>query len=135
MDETIHRGAPAPSPAGEESAGELVREALDETRALVRLEVALAREEIKDELTKAKVGAAAIGGAAAAGVMGGTLCLVAMAAAFSAMWLAALILGVIVLVCGAAAALLGWRALPKRLMNETRDRLELHVKQLKERIV
>jgi len=134
MAETIHRDAPTRPPDVEESAGELVREALDETRALVRLEVALAHEEVKAELAKAKVGAIAMGGATAAGVAGGTLCLVAIAAAFSAIWLAALILGLIVLLCAAAAALVGWRALPKRLMNETRDRLELQVKQLRERI-
>lgn len=133
MAEPIDRDGSVSSAAGADSAGQLVREALDETRALVRLEVALAHEEIKTELARARVGAVALAAGAAAGLAGGTLCLVAIAASFSVAWLAALVLGIVVLSLGGAAALLGWRALPKRLMSETRQRFEIEVRQFKER--
>lgn len=142
MAEAIHHGALARRPADEDgvgpvredSAGDLVREAIAETRELVRLEVALAREEIKTEMTRAKAGAIAMAVAATAAVCGLTLCLVAIAAAFSVIWLAALVLGAILLLGAGAAALLGWKAVPKRLMGSTRERLQTDVKQLKERI-
>jgi hypothetical protein len=134
MAEAIDRDALAQRPAHDDSAGELVREAIAETRELVRLEVALAREEIKTELARAKAGAIAIAVAATAAVCGFTLCLVAIAAAFSAIWLAALIIGAILLAGAGAAALLGWKAVPKRPMGSTRERLQTDVKQLRERI-
>jgi hypothetical protein len=67
-------------------------------------------------------------------VCGLTLLLVAIAAAFSAVWLAALVIGAILLLGAAAGALLGWRAVPKRLMGGTRERLQTDVKHLKERV-
>lgn len=135
MAEAIRRDALAQRPADEESAGELVRDAIEETRELVRLEVALAREELKTEVAQAKAGAIAMAVAATAAVSGCTLCLVAIAAAFSAIWLAALIIGAILLVGAGAAALLAWKAMPKRVMGGTRERLQTDVKQLKERTV
>lgn len=134
MVEAIGDGASAQPSDDTETATELVREAIDETRHLVALEVALAREEIKAEIAHAKVGAMTLAGASAVGLSGCTLCLVALAAAFSTLWLAALVLGAILLLCAGAAAFLGWRAIPKRPMSGTRERLESNVKQLKERI-
>ena len=62
-EDTLHRTRPA-SADGEEPASRLVRQALDETRNLVRLEVALARDELRRELGHVKVGAVALAGAA-----------------------------------------------------------------------
>lgn len=104
--------------------GDLVVEALDETRELARLEVALAREDFKSEITKAKTGALTLAGAAAAAPAGIALCLVALAATFPVRWLAALVLGGALLVVATAAGLIGWRALPKRPMLKTRGRLQ-----------
>jgi hypothetical protein len=135
MAETSARGAPAPPTDAQEPTGQLLRDALEETRELVRLEVALAREEIKAEMAKARGGAIAMAGGVAAALSGVTLCLVAIAAAFSVTWLAALILGIFLLASAGAAGLFGWRALPRRLLRETRDRFEADVKGIKERIV
>ncbi len=118
----------------QEPTAQLIREAVDETRQLVRLEVALAREELKAELTKARAGAIAVGAAGAAALCALTLFLVTIALAFGSPWLAALIIGAIVLTLAAAIGLGGWKMLPKRPLGETRERLESDLKQLKERI-
>jgi membrane protein implicated in regulation of membrane protease activity len=59
---------------------------------------------------------------------------VALAAAFIPMWLAALVVGGALLLVAAILAAVGWRALPRKPLAETRARLESDVKQLRERI-
>jgi len=123
-----------PAPEAEEPTGELIREALEETRDLVRLEVALAREELKAELTHAKVGGFALASAAGAGISAFTMFMVTIALAFRWSWLAALIIGGILLCLAGALALGGWKSVPKEPLVETRERVESDLKQLKERI-
>jgi hypothetical protein len=117
-----------------EPTAELVREALDDTRELVRLEVALAREELTAEITRAKAGAIALGTAGALAVSAFTMFMVAIAVAFDLPWLAALLVGVILLATSAAIGYGGYRAMPRKPLGETRERLEADLKQLKERI-
>lgn len=124
---------PQQSTQQEHSTAELVREALEETRALVRLELALAREELRSELSRAKVGAVTLGAAAAAGVCALSLLLVSIAAAFAVEWLAALVLGGIMLALSAALAVGGWKSVPKQALPETRERIESDLKQIEER--
>jgi hypothetical protein len=118
----------------DEPTGALIREAIDEAGTLARLEVALAREEIHTEIARMRSGVTALASAAAAALAGVVMLLAAIALAFVQAWLVALILGGILFVCAAAAGLYGWRALPKRPMNGTRERLESDLKQLRERI-
>jgi hypothetical protein len=119
----------------QERTAELFREAIDETRELARLEVELAKEELWTELRSAKVGAITMGAGAGAALSGVTVCLVAIAMAFHREWLAALIIGGILLVLAAALVLGGYAALPRRpLLGETKERLEADIKQLKERV-
>jgi hypothetical protein len=120
--------------APEAPTAELVREALDETRELVRLEVALAREELTAELSRAKVAVASLAAAGALVVCGLTLVLAAIALAFTKAWLVALVLGLILTVLSCAVGLGGWKSLPRKLLGETRGRIESDLKQLKERI-
>ncbi len=128
------RSAPGDAPGGDQPTAELIREALDETRELVRLEVALAREEITAELRQAKAGGVAAGAAIATGLAGFTMFMVTIALAFSMKWFAALIIGGI-LVCMAGACAYGaWKLLPTRPMGDTRERLQSDLRQLKERI-
>lgn len=117
-----------------EPTGELIREALDETRELVKLEVALAREELKAELTQAKAAGISIGAAGALALSALTMFFVTIAAAFSLMWLASLILGGILLVVAGLLGFLGYKALPRKPLVETKERFESDVKQLRERI-
>src|SRR5262249_13042181 len=117
-----------------EPTAELVREALDETRELVRLEVALAREELTAEISRAKAAIAFLASAGALVVSGVTLMLAAIALAFTKAWLVALVLGAILVVLAAAIGLGGWKSIPRKLLGETRERIESDLKQLKERI-
>ena len=112
----------------------LVREALDETRDLVRLEVALAREELKAELARAKAAGVALGAAGGLSIAAFTMFMATIALAFSMMWLAALLIGAILMLLAGAMGLAGWRALPRKPLGETKERLESDLKQLKERI-
>jgi uncharacterized membrane protein YqjE len=112
----------------------LLREALDETRDLVRLEVELARVELKAELTRAMAAGVALGAAGALSIAGFAMFMVAIATAFSMTWLAALLIGVVLALLAGAAGLAGWKALPRKPLGETKERLESDLKQLKERI-
>jgi uncharacterized membrane protein YqjE len=119
----------------QERTSELFREAIDETRELARLEVELAKEELWSELRSAKLGGIAIGAGAGAALSGVTLCFVAIAMGFRMEWLAALVIGGILLVLAAALVLGGFRALPRRpLLPETQERIGTDLKQLKERV-
>jgi hypothetical protein len=119
----------------QERTAELLREAIDETRELGRLEVELAKEELWTELRSAKLGAITIGAGAGAALTGVAMCFVAIAMAFRMEWLAALIIGGILLVLGAALAIGGYTALPRRpLLGETRERIGTDLEQLKERV-
>jgi hypothetical protein len=119
----------------QEPTAELVREAIDETRELARLEVELAKEELLTELQQAKAGGIAIGAGAGAALSGVTLCLVAIAMAFRMEWVAALVIGGILLALAALLGLGGYKALPRRpLLGETKERVQTDLKQLKERV-
>jgi uncharacterized membrane protein YqjE len=119
----------------QERTAELVREAIDETRELGRLEVQLAKEELLSELRQAKAGGITIGVGAAVALMGVTLFFVAIAMAFDKEAVAALAVGGMLLVLGALLALVGTRVLPGRpLLGETKERLQTDLKQLKERV-
>jgi hypothetical protein len=117
-----------------EPTAHLVRDALDQTRELARLEVALARQEITAGIAQAKVGAITMGAAAVAALSALAMFLVAIAAAFRTLWLSALVLGGILVVLALVLGLAGWRAIPKRPLLGTRERLETDLKDLKERV-
>jgi hypothetical protein len=125
--EDLQRGEAEPT-------AELVREALDETRELVRLEVALARQELTAELSRAKAGVASFAAAGVLGVCGLTLMLAAIPLAFRMAWLVALVLGAVLAVVACAIALGSWMGRPRKLLGETRERIQSDLKQLKERI-
>jgi hypothetical protein len=119
----------------QEPTAELVREAIDETRELARLEVELAKEELWSELRQAKAGAISIGAGAGAALSGVTLCFVAIAMAFRMEWLAALVIGGILLALAALLALAGYKGLPRRpFLGGTKERVQMDLKQLKERV-
>lgn len=125
---------PVGTPQEHEATSELFREAVDETRELVRLEVELAKEELRSELSRAKIGGIAIGSAGALAVSGITMGFVCIAMAFRMEWLAALILCGILLVLAGVLAFGGLKALPRRPLEQTKERIETDLKQLKERV-
>jgi hypothetical protein len=130
IDQTMADG---PSQRGE-TATQLVREALEQMRELVRLEVALAREEARDEWVRARAAAVALGGGAVFALMGLTMLLVAIATGMPHITIAALAIGAIVIGLGGALGLVGYSALPRKPMVGTKERIETDLKQLKERV-
>lgn len=111
MSGTTPTGAPAGTPAGSEpTTGRLVHDLTEQTRELVRGEVALAKAELSDTVKHAGIGAGLFGGAGVIALYGvGALVAAAIAglAVVLDVWLAALIVGVVLLAVAGVAALLG----------------------------
>lgn len=118
----------------EASTADLVREALDEAKELVRIEIEIAKNEVEKEIAQAKKAAVGFGVALGAGVL--VLCLLAVALVFAVggTAVAALIVAACLLVLGGAAAFAGYSILPKKPLETTRHRLRSDVTQLKEHI-
>lgn len=114
---------------------DVAKQVLADARELIALEVELAKDEVKDELAKAKQ--AAIGAAAA--VVALLLCLatalVALILALGGAPLHALIVAVVLLLAAGAAGAYAYSALPKRPLGKTRDRLADDAERLKEHVV
>jgi uncharacterized membrane protein YqjE len=118
----------------ETSTVDLVKEAMDEAKELVRLEVALAKEEVKEELQHVKHAAIGFGIAAAASVLVLCLLAVALVLALGGTPVAALAVAGGMLLIGALAAWVAYGMLPKKPLEKTRHRLESDMNQLKEHI-
>lgn len=130
-DETARGSAVAPY---EPPVADLIRDVLGDTGELVRIEVALARDEVRREVTAARTGAIALGAAAAASVAAITMFAVAIVLRFELGWVGALVAGAILLGAALVLGLVGWKALPTSPMGETKGRLQQNVERLKERI-
>jgi hypothetical protein len=115
------------------SAADLVRDAIDEARELVRLEVALAKDEARTELYETRAGAIALGVTATLAILGLAMLLVALVLAIQVGWAAPLICGVILLACAALGAYVAWKVFPKKPLDETRRRLSADVSELRSR--
>jgi hypothetical protein len=115
-------------------ASDLIREAVEETRELVRLEIALARAEVAREIALAKTAGVAIASATVSVVSSFTLFLVALASAFGNAGFAALVLGCVLLATAVVLGFIGYKALPRALLGETRERLRSDLQQVKEHL-
>jgi urease accessory protein UreF len=113
---------------------ELVREALEATRDLVRIEIALAREEIGRQVAAAKRGAVAFAVAAVAAIVALSMILAALALAMPSAAVAAALIAAVLFAVAVTLGALGWRSLPKKPLARTQSRLENDVKKVKERI-
>lgn len=94
----------------EPSAAELVKQVAEQTRRLIRQEIALARLEISDKAKHAGIGAGMLGGAAMVAFFGvGTLIamLVLLLATALDAWLAALVVAVALLALAGILAIAG----------------------------
>jgi Flp pilus assembly protein TadB len=118
----------------EASTADLVREAIDEAKELVRIEIEIAKNEVEREIKQAKKAAVGLGVALAAGVL--VLCLLAVALVLALGGTPGAALGVAgaALVIGAVAGYAGYVVLPKKPLTTTRRRLRTDVNQLKEHI-
>ena len=105
---------------------ELVRHAMTEMKLLVRAEMLHARTEMKQELREARNAGILLGLSLLLAPAGVGVAAMAIVLAFSAeQWVAALVLGVILLLAAALLALFAVKRLPKKPLARTRDRLKL----------
>jgi hypothetical protein len=111
---------------------ELVKEALEDAKELVRLEVALAKREAREEARAARSSGIALGLAGALALLGVQALLVALCLAVGD-WLFALVTGGVALVVSGIVAGAALRHVPKKPLDETRRRLQSDVRELKER--
>jgi hypothetical protein len=107
------------------STTELLRDLSDEVRRLLRAELSLAGQELRQQSRQAGIGVGAFGLAGIATLYGVAALLAAAALALAIVlpgWLAALIVGVVVLLVAGASALLGKRKV-RRAMPPMDERL------------
>lgn len=100
----------ATEPAGDASTGELVAQASRQISDLVRQELALAKAELVEKGKHAGIGTGLFGGAGVVAFYGGAILLAAAVAALSLVWpvwLAALVVGVVLLIIAGVLSLAG----------------------------
>ena len=121
-------------PSPDASAGELLREAVTDAKQLIRLEVSLAKDEMRHEIVAAKSAGIALGAGAALSMVALSLLFVALALAIFPGPIPALILGLILMVSATLAAIAGVKLLPKKPFESTRRRIETGVESVKGRV-
>ncbi len=122
------------APRSDATIPQLVRDALDETKNLVRLEVELAKDELREELADAKRSAIMFGVAAVAALLAAAMMFVALALAIFPGPLPALVIGAVLIATAAILAFVGLQRVPKKPLERTRRRLETDVQVIKEGI-
>ena len=115
-------------------ASDLMRQALDDTRELVKLEVALARDEVRKDLLSVRTTAIAAGVAALCMILALSLLLVALALAIDIGAIAPLVIGLVLLVVAGSSAGIAYAAVPKKPVSETQKRIQTDVKLVKEHV-
>jgi hypothetical protein len=117
----------------EASIADLIREALDESRALVKAEAVLARDEIQKNISEVKVSLGTGVAAIQIGLLG--LWMVSIGAV---LWLfpkspiATLIVGLVFLLIAGLIGLVSYTKRPKHPLQETLDRLNRDIKLIRE---
>ena len=107
MPETTNQGS---NQLGDQSVGDLVKQLSEQTATLVRQEMKLAQTELQEKGKKAGIGAGMFGAGGVVAFFGAaTLIAAAVLALATAVdsWLAAVIVGVVLLLVAGVAALLG----------------------------
>jgi hypothetical protein len=123
------------TPRSDESASQLVREALDDMRVLARAEVQLAKEDVREDLRRVEGAAIGFGAAAACALLVLVLLIVALVLAIGPSAIAALLVAAGFLGLGVVAGAVGYAAMPRKPLDRTRQRLGTDVRELKEHAV
>ena len=118
----------------ESTTGQLIRDALDEAKELVKLEVELAKAEVMQEVAAAKKAAIGFAIGAVFGVISLSLFAMALVLALGGTALIALGIALGALFLCAVGAGYGWSVLPRKPLPKTRRRVEGDVRQLKEHL-
>ena len=131
---SVNQPPPERLPLEQASTVDLVKEALDEAKELVRLEVEIAKQEVKQEVAQTKKAAIGFGVALAFALVVLSLLAVAIVLAVGGTAVAALAVAGVFLVLGGIAGYLGYSMIPKKPLDKTRRRVKTDVNQLKEHI-
>jgi uncharacterized membrane protein YqjE len=116
------------------STPELLREALGDSRELVRLEMRLAQEELREDVRRIKFAGILLAIAAALFIVALAMFDLAVVLALGGTVNAALLVAFIVLAEVAILGLWGYWKLPKVPLERTRSRLAMDVQALKEQV-
>jgi hypothetical protein len=125
---------PATDPNPETSTVTLIKDAVDEAKALFKTEIALARDEAKKQIAEVKVAGIAMSSAAVAALLGLAMLLVALVLTIAPHPVTALVAGITLLVGAGLAGLVGYLKLPKKPLEQTQERLEINAQVLKETV-
>jgi len=114
------------------STSELIRQTLEETKELARLEIKLAREEVRDDLLQLQRFAILAGVTGVLAIVALAVLVVSVILALGGTAVAAFaVSGVLIVLCGVAAAV-AYRHLPKVPLQRTQARLKADFQQFKE---
>jgi len=119
-------------PRADASTTELLREAIEETRQLVKIEVELAKNEVREELADAKRAAVMFGVAAVAALLAAAMLFVALALAIFPGPVPALVIGGVLIATATVLGFVAWKRTPKQPLDRTRRRLETDARVLRE---
>ncbi len=114
---------------------ELLAGALAEARELVKLEVRIAKAELKEELAEAKRAAIAAGVAAASGLLTLTALLVAAILALGGTAAVALIAAGALAAVAVTSIAAAYASAPKTVLGHTREHLKDDISSLKEHVL
>lgn len=115
--------------------GDLAREAISDVEELVRIEIALAKQELSYDTRKMKDAAIAFAVAASLGLLGLSMLLVALLIAVRGGFEGALAIGLILLGLAVVAGVVGYRLIPSKPgPDRTAANIPKQTKLLKERI-
>lgn len=112
----------------------MLRKALDGTKELVRLELALAREELKEDVRRLEVAAILAGVAILLVLLTLSTLVVALVLAVGATPVSALLVSAALAAIGGALALAAYKKMPRVPLERTRARLKSDVHQIGEHL-
>jgi uncharacterized membrane protein YqjE len=114
--------------------GELMRQILEETKELVRIESKLARDELRADVVQLESAAKFGGVALVLGSLTLSTLVVTVILALGGGALVALLCSVVLLLGASVTAFIAYQKVPKPPLARTRDRLKSDVTQLREHI-
>lgn len=115
--------------------GDLVKEAITDVEELVKIEVALAQQELRHDARRMKDAAIAFAVAASLALLGLAMLLVALLIAIKGGFVGAIVMGLVLLGFAIIAGVVGYRLIPSKPgPDRTMANIEKQAKLLKERI-
>lgn len=121
-------------PVADATTTDLVKSAMQQATELIKLEIALAKDDVKTDVRQVRTAALSYGVAVAAAASALSMMLVALVLFLGAGPALALAIAGGLCAVAVAAFIMGNKALPRRVLDRTRERLATDVDQLKERV-